>query len=70
MDPKDIVINVLHVLHRNKRIIDRHDVDIGLVGSGPHDQAANAAESVDTCENSRAGVSLVRSVVERTHCRA
>ena len=42
------VKHVLHVIRRNKWIIDSHNLNFWLVASSAKDQATNATEAVDT----------------------
>mmetsp|Transcript_9478 Transcript_9478/g.14257 ORF Transcript_9478/g.14257 Transcript_9478/m.14257 type:complete len:205 (-) Transcript_9478:34-648(-) len=43
-----ISVHVLHVVDRDEGVVDGNDVDVGLVRSGPHYEATNTSESIDT----------------------
>lgn len=42
------VEHVLHVLNRDERIVDVHDLNLLLELCGAHDQAADSTEPVDS----------------------
>mmetsp|Transcript_1181 Transcript_1181/g.2551 ORF Transcript_1181/g.2551 Transcript_1181/m.2551 type:complete len:303 (+) Transcript_1181:346-1254(+) len=43
-----VLVHVLHVIHRDERIVDGDDVHVGLVRRRAHHQASDAPEAVDS----------------------
>ena len=43
-----VFVHVFHVINRDERIIDSHNVDIGLVGGSAHHKTPDASEAVDS----------------------
>ena len=42
------VEHVLHVVHRDERIVDRHDLDFLLQASSTHHQTSDTTEAIDS----------------------
>ena len=41
-------MGLLHVVHRDERIIHRHNLDVRIHSSGSHHQTTNTSETIDT----------------------